>query len=119
MVLSGGPSEPGVPGRVHPTQVVKAIGCSHQGVDFALPALELSQIVEAGHDGCDGLLDQRHELLRVHVLWLAGRGQGHGRVLLGLLVPGDDLVAEHRLQDAVDLPGAPDSRTFESRFQNC
>lgn len=103
-----GPSKPGVPGRVHPAQVVQAIGCSHQGVDFALSALKLSQVVEAGHDGRDGLLDQRHQLLGVHVLWLAGRGQRHGRVLLGFLVPGDDLVAEHRLQDAVDLPGTRD-----------
>lgn len=103
-----GPSEPGVPGGVHATQVVQAVGRGHQGVDFALSALKLSQVVEAGHDGRDGLLDQRHQLLGVHVLWLAGRGQRHGRVLLGLLVPGDDLVAEDRLQDAVDLPGTRD-----------
>lgn len=103
-----GPSEPGVPSWVHPTQVVQAVGRSHQGVDFALSALKLSEVVEAGHDGCDGLLDQRHQLLGVHVLGLAGRGQRHGRVLLGLLVPGDDLIAEHRLQDAVDLPGTRD-----------
>lgn len=94
-----------MPGRVHPTQVVQAVGRSHQGVDFALSALKLSQVVEAGHDGRHGLLDQRHQLLGVHVLRLAGRGQRHGRVLLGLLVPGDDLIAEHRLQDAVHLPG--------------
>lgn len=103
-----GPSEPRVPGGVHATQVVQAVGRGHQGVDFALSALKLSQVVEAGHDGRDGLLDQRHQLLGVHVLWLAGRGQRHGRVLLGLLVPGDDLVSEDRLQDAVNLPGTRD-----------
>lgn len=68
-------SEPGVPRRVHATQVVQAVGCSHQRVDLALPALELGQVVEAGHDGGDRLLDQRHQLLGVHVLRLAGRGQ--------------------------------------------
>lgn len=92
-----------MPSRVHAAQVVQAVGRRHQGVDFALSTLKLSQVVEAGHDGRDGLLDQRHQLLGVHVLWLAGRGQRHGRVLLGLLVPGDDLVTEDRLQDAVHL----------------
>ena len=100
-----GVSEPGVPGGVHATQVVQAVGGGHQGVDLALPALKLGQVVEAGHDGRDRLLDQDHELLGVHVLGLAGGGQGHGRVLLGLLVPRDDLVPEHGLQDAVHLLG--------------
>ena len=105
-----GVSEPGVPGGVHATEVVQAVGGRHQGVDLALPALELGQVVEAGHDGRDGLLDQDHQLLGVHVLGLAGGGQGHGRVLLGLLVPRDDLVPEHRLQDAVHLLGTKRKR---------
>lgn len=83
-----------MPCRVHAAQIVQAVCCSHQRVDFTLSALELSQVMEAGHDGRDGLLDQRDQLLGVHVLWLAGRGQRHGRVLLGLLVPGDDLIAK-------------------------
>lgn len=51
-------SEPGVPGGVHPAQVVQAVGGGNQCVHFAFPPLELSQVVEAGHDGGDGLLDQ-------------------------------------------------------------
>lgn len=47
-----------MPGRVHAAQVVQTVGCSHQGVDFTLSTLKLGQVVEAGHDGCDGLLDQ-------------------------------------------------------------
>lgn len=99
-------SEPGVPGRVHSAQVVQTVRCSHQGVDFTLPALKLGQVVEAGHDGCDGLLDQRHQLLGVHVLRLAGWGQGHGRVLLGFLVPGNNLIPQNCLEDAIHLSGA-------------
>lgn len=98
-----GLSEPGVPGRVHATQVVQAVRSSHQGVYLTLPAFKLSQVVEAGHDGRDGLLDQWDQLLGVHVLRLACRGQRHGCVLLGLLVPGDDLVPEDGLQDAIHL----------------
>lgn len=96
-------SEPGVPGGVHAAQIVQTVCCSHQGVDFTLPSLELSQVVKAGHDGSDGLLDQGDQLLGIHVLWLAGGGQGHGRVLLGLLVPCNDLIAKDCLQDAVHL----------------
>lgn len=53
-------SEPGVPSRVHATQIVQAVCCSHQGVDLTLSTLKLSQVMKAGHDGCDGLLDQWH-----------------------------------------------------------
>lgn len=96
-------SKPGVPGRVHAAQIVQAVGCSHQGVDLTLPALELSQVMEAGHDGRDGLLHQRDQLLGVHVLWLSGGGQRDGRVLLRLLMPRDDLIAEDCFQDAIHL----------------
>lgn len=50
--------EPGVPGWIHAAQIVQAVCRSHQSVDLTLPPLELSQVVEASHDGCDGLLDQ-------------------------------------------------------------
>lgn len=53
-----GVSEPGVPGGIHAAQIVQAVCCSHQGVDLTLSSLELSQVMEAGHDGGDGLLDQ-------------------------------------------------------------
>lgn len=92
-----------MPGRVHAAQVVQTIRCGHQGVDFALSTLKLGQVVEAGHDGCDGLLDQGHQLLGVHILWLAGWGQGHGRVFLGFLVPGNNLIPQDCLQDAIHL----------------
>lgn len=93
-----------MPCRVHAAQVVQTVGCSHQSVDFTLSTLELRQVVEAGHDGCDGLLDQRYQLLGVHVLRLAGWGQGHGRVLLGFLVPGNNFIPQDGLQDAIHLP---------------
>lgn len=70
--------------------------------------------MEAGNDGCDSLLDQCDQLLRVHVLWLAGRGQRHGRVLLGLLMPRNDLIAKDGLQDAVHL-----SETEENTGISC
>lgn len=107
-----------MPGRVHAAQVVQTVGCSNQSVDFTLSALELGQVVEAGHDGCDGLLDQRYQLLGVHVLWLAGWGQGHGRVLLGFLVPGNNFIPQHSLQDAVHLAEAgKETSTFHLSFE--
>lgn len=93
-----------MPGRVHAAQVVQTVGCSNQSVDFTLSTLELRQVVEAGHDGRDSLLDQRYQLLGVHVLWLASWGQGHGRVLLGFLVPGNNFIPQDGLQDAIHLP---------------
>lgn len=92
-----------MPGWIHATQIVKAVCCSHQSVDLTLASLELSQVMEASHDGRDGLLDQRDQLLGVHVLWLPGWGQGNGRVLLGLFVPRDDLITKDGLQDSIHL----------------
>lgn len=97
------PSEPRVPRRVHATQIVQTVRCSHQSVDLTLPSLELSQIVEAGDNGRYRLLYQGHQLLGVHVLWLSGWRQGDGSVLLGFLVPCYDLVTKHSLQDSIHL----------------
>lgn len=63
-------SQPGVPGGVHPAEVVQAVGSCHQGVDFAFPSLKLGQVVEPSHDGSDSFLNQRNQLLAVHVLGL-------------------------------------------------
>lgn len=101
--------EPRMPRGVHAAQIVQAVRRGHQSVDFTLASLELSQVVQAGHDGGDGLLDQRHQLLGVHVFRLAGRGQRHRRVLLGFLVPSDDFVAQDGLQDAVHLAESEES----------
>lgn len=49
-------SQPRVPGGVHAAQVVQAVGGGHQRVHFALPAFELGQVVQAGHDGRDRFL---------------------------------------------------------------
>lgn len=46
-----------MPGRVHATEVVQAVGSGHQGVHLALPTIELGQVVQAGHDGSDGFLN--------------------------------------------------------------
>lgn len=101
--ITAASSKPGVPGRVHAAQVVQTVGCGHQGVDFAFSTLKLGQVVEASHDGCDGFLNQGHQLLGVHILWLSSWGQGHGRVLLGFLVPGNNFIPQDCLQDAIHL----------------
>lgn len=92
-----------MPGRVHATQVVQAVGSSHQGVHLALPTVELGQVVQAGHDGSDSFLNQGDQLLAVHVLRLPGGRQGRGSVLLGLFVPSNDLIPEHSFQNAIHL----------------
>lgn len=123
--ITAASSKPGVPGRVHAAQVVQTVGCGHQGVHFAFSTLKLGQVVEASHDGCDGFLDQGHQLLGVHILWLSSWGQGHGRVLLGFLVPGDDLIPQDCLQYAIHLSEMGDrgqhSKIYEkpSSFHFC
>lgn len=75
-------SQPRVPGGVHATQVVQAVGGGHQRVHFALPAFKLGQVVQAGHDGGDRLLHQGDQLLAVHVLGLPRSRERRGGVLL-------------------------------------
>lgn len=63
-------SQPGVPGGIHPAEVVQAVCSCYQSVDFALPSLKLSEVVKARHDGSHGFLNQGNQLLAVHVLGL-------------------------------------------------
>lgn len=105
--------KPRVPGRVHATEVIQAVGCSHQRVDFALASFKLSQIVQPGHDGRNSFLNQRNQLLAVHVLRLSSCRERGRCILLGFLVPSDYFVSQHSLQDAVHLKGG--ERALPSR----
>lgn len=96
-------SQPGVPGGVHAAQVVQTVGSGHQGVHFALPTLKLGKVVQTGHDGGDSFLNQGHQLLAVHVLWLPSGRERRGGVLLSFFVPSNDLVPKHSFQDTIHL----------------
>ena len=44
--------EPGVPGRVHPAEVVSAAGCCHQLTNLALCPIKGAETGESAGDGC-------------------------------------------------------------------
>ena len=64
--------QPGVPGRIHPAEIIQAICSCYQRVHFAFSSFKLSKIMKSSHDSSDGFLNERNQLLAVHVFRLSG-----------------------------------------------
>ena len=74
--------EPGMPCRVHPAEVVRTAGCSHQLANLALRPVEGAEAGQPAGDGGHGLAHLANDdlaivLLHLHKLFIIKIGRAH------------------------------------------